>query len=176
MNFIKDIQEGKEAIFRQVYNQYKERLFFYFLSKTDSSYLAQELVQQTFIKLWTYREKLKPELSLDIQLFRIARTSMIDLLRKKANEKRAVAGISIQEADNSLQTQLEARETLGRLNTALAQLPAISQKAFRLSREQGLTYHQIAETLSISPKTVEYHISNALRMLKKAVFSIFLMF
>ena len=170
MTAIEAIQTGLEEAFQEVYHAHKDKLYFYFLSKTASSDVAQELVQQTFIKLWIHRLNLRKDLALEIQIFRIGRTTMIDLLRKKATERRAMSHLLVAEADHSLtENQLE-KETRQKIRQILSQLPPMGRRAFTLSREQGLTYNEIARELSISPKTVEYHISKAISLLKKAIF------
>ncbi len=169
MTVVEAIQGGLEEAFQEAYHAYKDKLYYYFLSKTASSYLAQELVQQTFIKLWVHRERLRPDLALEIQIFRIGRTTMIDLLRKKASERKAISILSLPETDNSLADNQHEKETRQKVNEVIRQLPPMGQKAFTLSREEGLTYNEIARLLSISPKTVEYHISKAISLLKKSI-------
>src|SRR5580658_6589478 len=88
------LQEGDTVIFQQVFNQYYEKLFFYMLSKTKSSYLSEEAVQLTFIKLWQYKASLNQEIPLSIQLFRIARTTLIDLLRSNEYNNRIFVEMS----------------------------------------------------------------------------------
>ena len=170
MTELEAIQGGSENVFQAVYHAQKDKLYFYFLSKTASSYLAQELVQQTFIKLWLYRDRLSLDITLEIQLFRIGRTTMIDLLRKRANERKVIQCLPLPETDTSLIDDRQEKETRQKINEIIRQLPSPGQQAFALSREQGLTYKEIARILSISPKTVEYHISKAISLLKKSIF------
>lgn len=165
-----EIQKGSEAAFERAYKQYGDQLYGFFLSQTGSSFFAEELLQQTFVKLWVSRENLSVQLPLNVQLFRIARSLFIDHLRRRATERAALSQVIPVEADNSLEEQQEAGELQKKVNEVVNLLPPVGQKAFRLSREDGLTYHQIAEQLSISPKTVEYHISRALGLLKKNIF------
>lgn len=176
MTAIEAIQNGLEEAFQELYHAYKDKLYFYFLSKTASSYLAQELVQQTFIKLWVYRSGLREDIALEIQVFRIGRTAMIDLLRKRANERKAISRLSLPEADHSLTDNQAEKETRQKIKDIINQLPPMGKRAFTLSREQGLTYNEIARILSISPKTVEYHISKAISLLKKAIFLLTIFF
>ena len=66
--------------------------------------------------------------------------------------------------------QLEISDLKKHLSTLISQLPERQQQIFRMSREQHLTYKQIAEQLSITEKTVEYHMKAALRYLRKNLY------
>lgn len=164
-----DIKQGSEKAFESVYIQYKDKLYYWLLGKMKSEYWAQEVLQQTFVKCWVTRHNLSAELAIDIQLFRIARSLMIDQARKLANEKKLAAAPPAPETDNSLLNTYQAKETQQEIDRIVESMPEVGKKAFRLSREYGLTYLQIAEELSISPKTVEYHISRTLTQLRKVL-------
>jgi RNA polymerase sigma-70 factor (ECF subfamily) len=166
---IEAIQQNDGKAFEKLYKLYKDKLYFWLLGKTHSEYLAQEILQQTFVKVWVSRHHLSPELAPDIQLFRTARSLMIDHLRKLANEKNAISNLTISETDNSLQQHHNFMDTQYEVAKIIEQLPQMGQKVYHLSREEGLTYNEIAQELSISPKTVEYHISKALGLLRKSL-------
>src|ERR1700744_680039 len=81
------LQNGSEESFKEIYYGYHKKLYFYFLKKTESASLSQDLIQETFIKLWRYRLTLRTDLSVSLQLFRIARTVAIDSLRVNARNR-----------------------------------------------------------------------------------------
>ncbi|MFA6056834.1 MAG: sigma-70 family RNA polymerase sigma factor [Taibaiella sp.] len=166
---IEAIQQNDEKAFEKLYKLYKDKLYFWLLGKTHSEYLAQEILQQTFVKVWVNRHHLSPALAPDIQLFRTARSLMIDHLRKLTNERNLINNLTISDADNSLQQHHNFVDTQYEVSKIIEQLPQMGQKVYQLSREEGLTYNEIAQKLSISPKTVEYHISKALGLLRKAL-------
>nr|WP_262713797.1 RNA polymerase sigma factor [Pseudobacter ginsenosidimutans] len=100
---IQQIQSGNIQSFEKVYQQYHSKLYYYVLRHCHSTYLSEETVQLTFIKMWENRKDLSLQYDIAIQLFRIARSTMIDLLRKERTANRyllhAVDDISdIQEA------------------------------------------------------------------------------
>lgn len=172
---VADIKEGNEKAFASVYEEYKDKLYFLLLGRTKSAYLAQEVVQKTFVKVWTHRDTLNPVINIDVQIFRIARSIMIDELRKLAAEKKRMGIVTPDEAEDSVNNQYQARETRIKIEEILRTIPAQGRLVFRLSREEGMTYNEIAQQLSISPKTVEYHISRILSVLRKALLLILLM-
>lgn len=176
MYTVLDIKQGSEKAFEAAYTQYKDKLYFWLLGKMKSEYWAQEILQQTFVKCWVSRENLSEEVEADVQLFRIARSLMIDQLRKLANERKLTENAPEPDTHISPLQQYHARETLQEIDKIVSNMPEVGKQVFRLSREYGLTYNEIAKELSISPKTVEYHISRTLSQLRKVVTPLFIIF
>lgn len=170
MNVVESIKEGSHTAFAQVYEEFHERLFFYILGKTNSSYMAEEVVQSTFFKLWQYRKNLNGELPIAAQLFRIANTTFINLLYKAGNERKALqeyTNLFEKEAVNDTLQQVNKNQIDRQIQDVLQSMPVMRRKVFELSRYQGMSYSQIAKELSISIKTVEAHISKALHQLRR---------
>lgn len=163
---IKAIKKGDEKAFTIVFNDYYAKLYHYFLKKTKSEDIATEMVQIVFIKLWTFKHTLTESCPFDTQLFNIARTSLIDFIRKKAVLKAGT--ISLQQyTEKNLITGPDTNfETEDYFNSAIQSLPPVRKKIFTLSRIQGLSYNEIAQYLSISINTVEDHMSKAIRQIK----------
>lgn len=169
MNTIAALKQNDQFIFEQVFNQYHEKLYFYIIGKTQSAYIAEEVTQLTFIKLWQCRNTLNDQLPVSIQLFRIAKTTLIDLLRKQSNNNRLVKE-SNQHAKilavNEVDGKIEEKELKQRVYHAINGLPPARRKVFEMHRFQGMSYKEIAEELSLSVKTVENHIAHALKQLR----------
>ncbi|HTF27688.1 MAG TPA: RNA polymerase sigma factor [Flavitalea sp.] len=161
---IAQIQKSNEAIFTLAYQQYHARLYFYFLKKTQSESTGADLVKTTFIKCWRFREQLNPEISFSLQLFRIAKTTFIDLLRQKARERL----VSL-EACNSVNDIVdEPAATHPYLDQVKATLDKISPERSKIIqfRLQGLTNPEIAQHLGISKKTVENQLNKAVKEIR----------
>lgn len=159
----------KEDGFARVYNLYYQKLFQFVYAKTRSEYLAQEVVQLTFIRFWENRRSVPVGLEIDVQLFRMAKTILIDQHRRELvklkHEDRVGQLANVTYEDNALVN----RDSLARINMALERLPPVRKKVFQLSRQRGFSYQQIANHLSISTKTVENHISKAIKQLRNAI-------
>lgn len=170
LNTIVAIKNSDAIIFEQVVRDHHERLYYFILRKTQSEYLATETVQLTFIKLWNNREKLNEEVAISAQIFRIARTTLIDLLRKEKNVhqlKQQYTRITQEDFETpSVQNKLSEKELQEKLREALDKLPPIRRNVFELSRVKGMSYKEIAASLNISVRTVENHISNTLKQLR----------
>jgi len=155
--------------FSEVYAQNHSKLYHFIYKRTQSLYLAQEIVQVTFIRLWETRSRLADELAVDIQLFRIARTVLIDELRKETVKLKYInwAGDNIDHLYED--DQVANKDTLNHIFIAIEKLPPVRKKVFKLSRIQGFSHKQIAGLLSISPKTVENHITKAIKQLRSSI-------
>ena len=171
---LEEIKIGDQAAFRQFYDSWAERLYFYFLKKTGDVLSAQELTQLTFIKFWEYRAQLTSEYPLEAQLFRKAKLIFIDFLRKEATDsKRKQAELNYHALSASAKTAGNF-EDKQQLRTALEQLPPMRRKVIELSHMEGYAYKEIAHELKISPKTVDNHIYQALKQLRSILSAIFL--
>ena len=164
---VSSIKSGSETAFRQLYQLFHQKLYFYFLQKTRSEDTSEELVQLTFIKLWRFRDSLDPAITLSHQLFRIAKTSFIDTLRKKANN-RVVSLDIVSHADmmEPPSVLLQEDNPIAIIQESLSHLPPERRKIMTC-RLQGLTNKEIADHFSISKKTVENQVNRAVRDLRK---------
>ncbi|MBS1566419.1 MAG: sigma-70 family RNA polymerase sigma factor, partial [Bacteroidetes bacterium] len=131
---------------------------------TRSAELSQELVQLSYIKFWRYRDRLRDDIPLARQLFRIARTTLIDLLRSKA-ALREVPLHELVHTDPAEEAPAPESMRLTLVREGIAQLSPMRKKimVFRL---EGLSNQEIADTLSISKKTVENQFNRAVRELR----------
>ncbi|HET6256198.1 MAG TPA: RNA polymerase sigma-70 factor [Puia sp.] len=169
---IKELKDGGEFSFRQVFDQYHQKLYFFVLYKTRSEYIAEEVVQMTFTKLWQSRQTLQEEYAISTQLFRIANTILIDFLRKYSNKEAVTARldvVDIEKGVDSTNDKMRGAELQKRISEAVNDLPPVRKQVFEMSREQGMSYREIAATLSVSSKTVETHIYKALKQIKKHI-------
>ena len=169
MDYVALIKQGDQAVFEVVYHKYHDRIYYFVLKTTSSEDLSEEVVQMSFIRLWEKRRQLSDKYPIEVQLARTARSIMVDLLRSKATE-RIVLRV-VQETTDAVigGDPLVSKQLLEKTTETINSLPPECQKIFKLSREEGLSHKEIAQRLSISPKTVENQISKALKVVRKAV-------
>ena len=169
---IKDIKEGNQQAFYEVFAEYHLKLYQYIYKYTGSVYYADETVQLTFIKLWEKRAGLSEQYSISTQLFRIAKSILIDLMRKEGiRDTQELSDTFV--SGGSEEDRLICKEELGSVLSAIEELPAQCQQVFKLSRFNNLSHNEISAQLSISPKTIETHISKALKYLRKSLLFFF---
>lgn len=164
---INSICAGDELTFRHVYDVFHEKLYAWFLLKTKSADISKELVQLTFIKLWRFRSNLNATLPLSRQLFRIARTSLIDILRSHAaNRTVPLQVIEHDELTSAILPLPTEDHQLDSVLESLAHLPPMRRRIIRF-RLEGLSNKEIADSLSISKKTVENQLNRAIHEIRK---------
>lgn len=167
---MKRLQKGNRNAFEQLYNRYQEKLIFYTTAIVKSEGVAKDIVQETFIKLWTTRHKLDPDQSLSGFLHTIARNMALNHLKRAGYDQKLKEKIweRIQEIQLRVETEelLFGRESSKLIQEAVRQLPPRRNQIFNLSREKGLTHQDIANQLDISPNTVKNQIVSALREIR----------
>lgn len=169
MDYVEEIKLGNKLVFEEVYYKYHKRFYFYILKRTASEELAEEVVQIAFIKLWENREGLSGNFPVEVQIARIARFVMVNVLRKKASERKTLNVIQQTTEAAIVYDPVAGKQLIEKVSQTIDGLPPECRKIFILSRDEGLSYAEIADRLSISPKTVENQISKALKAVRKTV-------
>ncbi|WP_432713872.1 RNA polymerase sigma-70 factor [Pedobacter sp.] len=168
LEIIRYIKKDDCSAFTELYNRYWEKLLVVSLNRLNNLEAAQEIVQDVFTSIWERRSELDIKSTVSSYLAVAVKYRVIDLLASKAYK---VKKTEIQEAilsgfEPSVEEQYFEKELIKRIEETIQNLPEKCQLVFRLSRESGLTYKQIAEKLKISEKTVEAHMSKALKELR----------
>ncbi|BAV06847.1 RNA polymerase sigma-70 factor, ECF subfamily [Filimonas lacunae] len=173
-NTLQDIKDGNLDSFRAAYQEYHVKLYYYAFKHTQSEYLAEETVQLSFIKLWEKRASLSNHFDLSVQLFRIAKSIMIDLIRKQKVQQTHQHAFA-ETVAQYIETDLTPKYTLHKVYDHIEKLSPLRKLVFKLNRFEGLSHKEIAEKLSISPKAVENQILRAVRQLKDALMLAFIL-
>lgn len=168
VSLIERLTQGDQAAFEILYERYFARLFNYAVAKTGDRFLAQEIVQELFINLWQQREKLTLTTSVEAYIFTTAKHLIIDQYRRESTRTRYQdAFINRQPlVSNQTEEQIQADELRETYERLLSQLPEKCRRVFTLSR-QGYSHREVARLEDIAQKTVEQHISRALRLLRE---------
>ena len=163
--FLKNICQGNEESFTEVFDHYYPELCFYadkFIRDFDES---RSLVQQVFVDIWIKRNKIVIQQSLKAYLFRTVHNYALDYLKHKRVEEKY-----LREAQPELITfdrnLIEEAELNARINLAIEALPEKCREIFILCRFEELRYNEIALKLGISVKTVEMQMGIALKKLR----------
>lgn len=166
---LQKIADGDEHAFAELYNLYWKKTFLYLVNMTKSREIAEELLLDIFTKLWVGRI-LSPKINdLDAFLSKVAYHKAIDFFRFAAKEKKIqqlIAWELGQRQQASADELLLDNENKTLLLKAISKLSPKRKLIFTLSREQGLTHHQIARQLEISPHTVKKTMSEAIKAIR----------
>lgn len=159
---------GNIPSFELLYQYFHRDLYRFALHIVKAEPLAQDVVQDVFVRVWENRSKLDKTLSIKSYLFTICRNLSLNLLEKAASESRLHQEI-LRAYTPTLPTD-DLKEVYEQLaQTALEQLPPIRRRVFEMAKIEGHNYQQIAQQLHISPGTVSDHIVKANRFLKEFV-------
>lgn len=158
-------QDDKEA-FDRIYTLYWEKLFLYVAKIIKDEDDAHDIIQDVFVSLWTRRQDLKIERSLNAYLFSAIRFKTLDYIH---HSKMKVSLNVVHEEypeRGSVIEKYSAKELAIQINSRIQELPLKMKKIFLLSRNEEMSYKEISKMLSISDKTVKKQISNALKLLR----------
>ncbi|GAB3354317.1 RNA polymerase sigma-70 factor [Arachidicoccus ginsenosidivorans] len=168
MDLVNQLQQEGLPVFRKIFDTYHHRVYNYIYGKTKSEYMAEEVVQLTFIKIWERRMSLPGHIEMVALIFQIANTTLIDMIRKYERKNHLmVFGEGTHELESAqVLPLLFLKETQQKLNNLIESLPPTRREVFRMSRFEEMSHKEIANKLSISPKTVENHINLALKYIR----------
>ena len=166
---IRRLNAGDRQCFEACYRFYYKGLCS-FASRWVSLPVAEDIVQDTMLYIWENRDRLMEELSLKGLLFMIVRNKAFDRIAHRQVRQRVHQQLSERFAERFESPDFYLGSELSRLyDEALARLPEQTRRIFEMSRRMGMTHQQIAAALGLSPQTVNYHISQALRTLGVAL-------
>lgn len=163
------LRDGSRHAFSRLFSLYSQKLYFFALGYLKSGKDAEEIVQETFIKLWERHGDLNPELSIHAYLFRIAfnfiRKRMIRTVREE--ELRHQLAGEVADFDDHTANTLNYHFLLEHLTRLIEELPPRQKQILKLRKIEEYTSREIAETLGLSLKTVEAHLTASLKFLKE---------
>lgn len=163
-----ELSRGNEKAFEIIFGKYYQSLCVFSRQFLNDEELAEETVQDLFVRIWEKRFSLSIDTSLEHYLFRAARNHCLNLLQHQKIKKRYAQKI-LENADAEMKTEEFYLEPglKQAIEKALELLPPKRKEIFRLSREEGLKYKEIADQLDISVKTVEAQMGLALKFLRE---------
>lgn len=170
--FIICLQKGDVSSFDYLYNVWSGKLYNFVMriSKGDS-YLAEEIVQSVFLKVWENRLSVDPDKSFGAYLCTIAKNQLSNIYQHRMleflyQENQMQSSPAV---ENDTEKAVEYRLLDEYINSLIEQLPPARREIFRLSRQQQYSNREIAEALSLSENTVESQLTKATAFLRDKV-------
>ncbi|WP_343532792.1 RNA polymerase sigma-70 factor [Pedobacter sp.] len=157
-----------QTAFTEIYRRFWDKVFTVAFHRLQNQAEAEEVVQDVFFSLWKRRSSLEIQYSLNTYLSTAAKYQIITRQRKLYLKEKVVnvTDLSNEAGVDSTQLWFSERELRQQLDHHIEQLPEKCRLVFKMSREQYKSYAQIAEELGVSEKTVEAHITRALKVLR----------
>lgn len=163
------LRNASKQCFEVLYHRYSGKLYNFLMkvSKGDT-YMAEELVQRTFIKVWETREYINPEKSFISYLCTIAKNMLLNEFEHKTIQFIYEEYVKVRstENDNSTENDVDKNLLEEYIDKLTAQLPPKRREIFILSRKEGLSNKAIAKQLNISESTIETQLSKALSFMR----------
>jgi RNA polymerase sigma-70 factor (ECF subfamily) len=163
------LRSGSQFAFERLFENYSQKLYRFSLSYLKSETEAEEIVQDVFLKLWENRDKLRNETSFQSYLFTIAFNDIRKHFNKKARDERYRTEILefLSDENPSIETNPDFETLVIKLESLIDQMPDRRKEIFQKRKKEAKSVKDIASEMSISPKTVENQITEAMNYLKK---------
>jgi len=168
-HIIERIYSGDRSAFSYIYKEYFNALCTYALNYFEDKEDVKNIVQDVIISLWENRSKAKEIKTLRSYLFGSVHNQCLNYLKHKRVVEKHQAEISFTLLELSLKTvdYLESSEEVNGILQTIESLPEQTRNVFKMKRFEELSYKEIAEKLGISDRTVDTHMTKAMRLLKE---------
>lgn len=164
------LKDGDDTAFDKLYHKYVQRLYAFVLKTAKSSNLAEDVVHDTFVKVWEKRAELDPQQSFQSYLFTIARNRLLNLIKRSARETSILEEMfEFANRDLWVEDYADDQQRSILLSQAIDNLPKRRKAIFNLCQKQGLTYQEAANYLDISYSTVNSQMVKALKAIREYV-------
>jgi len=167
---IKSLRKGNEKAYMFLLDKYHRRLYAYAMSLINDHMLAEDIVQNVFLKTWQYRKKLNTEFSIQSFLYKSIYNEFVNSYKKdksimmlQMKYYQSLAEVVENSEDKVIEKMIHI------VSKEIEKLPPKCREVFSLSKKEGLSNIEIAEYLKISPKTVEAQITKAFNVLRTSL-------
>lgn len=167
---VKKMSEGDKIAFQQLFMAYypKVRYFIYGFLKSNEE--AEDLTQEVFLKIWTYRTRFANVTTFGAYLYTLAKNTTFNHIESKHIRTDGFNEQPIaDETSHTSHEELVAKDLQLFIDMLVDAMPTQRKRVYELSRKEGLTNEEISEQLNLSKKTVENHLNLALKELRKAI-------
>lgn len=164
------VAEGDEQAFGRLFNLFLPKLYPFIIKFTRSEAATQEIIQETFIRVWLNRDQLDQIDNPGGWLYKVASNECYSYARKKALNNKFSNDIAMAtEPVQVPQHEMDLKELNRLIQEAVNKLPAQRKKIFQMSRNQGKSIPEIATELQLSPNTVKNALVTSLRSIREYV-------
>ncbi len=173
--YIPGLKSGSENVFRKIMEHWYSRLYNFAVGYLNNEENAREVIQDVFLQLWEHRQKLAENTSLNAYLFTLTRNRCIDLIRRERlmlqfrtdkQEEYIRLTENFYALSDSVLDDIFALELQSEIDAVVSSLPEQCRKVFIMSRTKGMKNREISAVLNLSGKTVESHLTKALRTIR----------
>lgn len=168
-----EIAAGDEAAFTQLYLHFGKRLIQFGITLVRSREIAEELVEDVFVKLWSSRSEITGIANITVYLYVAVKNKSLNALSRKARELVTAPFDFLDLTPDHFSPDpydlMITAEMMGRVREAVEALPPRCKMIFKLIREDGLKYKEVAEILNISVNTIDAQMAIAVKKICTAL-------
>lgn len=169
-DYVRKLRASDTNSFKAIVKHFHSGIFNFLIFKTNDRVTAEDLLQETFLKLWETRHRLNETQSVKSYLFTIANNLALNHIR---HQKMVMSFMEKAAIENSTAEtpyeQLTRKELEECIEQAINQMSDKVRMVFLMCKAEGLSYKEIAERLDLSVATVESHMVKSLRMIREAL-------
>ncbi len=168
------IAKGDEVAFAALFKLYTPKLHGFLFNRTRNEANTQELVQQTFMRIWMSREKLCEIENPRAWIYKVAANECYKLIRNQMIRQKSM--LAVVQENNSISEKetpgelIQFKELNNNLQAAINALPEQRRKIYILNRQHGMKTNEIAKELNISPKTVKNTLAASLKSIRSFLY------
>lgn len=168
-HLLRQVANGNQQAFRQIFDSYRNKLFSYVLRITNSEEIAEEIVMDAFLQIWTRREELENIDHFDSYLYTVVRHKSFNAIKRLAREALLVSELALlsEESTDCTEDSVIYNEYKAILAHAVSRLPPQQKRIYNL-KDEGMKYDEIALALNLSKNTVKAHLKKAVSSLRTA--------
>lgn len=162
------VAQADERAFEKIVHHYYPRLLPFVINITKTKYVAEEVVQEVFLRLWQHRNEHERIYHLSSWLFTIASNLSLTYIKRAAMEGKLLKLMQNSQPDSTrdAEDRISWKESGLLIHQAVQRLPPQQQLVYQLSRQDGLNNQEIAEKLQLSPNTVKNHLVKAIQSIR----------
>lgn len=169
IELLQQVSAGDDQAFKSLFDTYRANIYTTALRFTDNEAMAEDIVQDTFVKVWLNKSLLPTLDNFEGWLYIMAKNITLNLLKKRENYKTYYQ----EEAKDALLRYfpeadylIQDKEFQGMLQQAIERLPPKQQETYRLIKEEYHKREEVASLLNVSPETVKWNLDQAMKSIR----------
>jgi RNA polymerase sigma-70 factor (ECF subfamily) len=166
---LREVAQGSETAFSRLVEAYKNNLYTSAWRVTGSKAMAEDILQNVFLKVWLHRERLPALDNFSGYLYTMTQNAIFDALRKVARRRERSLSPETDDAllsHSETEQRIEQREYDVLLHRAIESLPPKQKQTYILIKQEGLKRSETADLLNVSSETVKFNLEEATRKIK----------
>lgn len=168
---IRRLKSDDKSALDDLFGYYYPRLYQFSKSILKIENEIDDILQEVFVKIWLNRQKIGNAETFNAYIFTVTKNELLNLIRKRLRDQTFRDQLFLRSVAEEYQpeNQLEFEEIKAGIDQIVAKLPEKRRQIFILSRTDGLSNKEISQKLNISEKTVEDHITHAIKQIKRSM-------